>query len=134
MGPLCQVHIHSQQGSNCNRDSLLTGRWEAGGRLWIYSPGPGGRRAPADTGSIYQIFPSHIPRLPFFPSFFLFPVIPLPCFPSCLTPNMPLPFSLLHLSSSQSLLSSPSLSQFHPIDMWAISRGCDRYVMCLLQP
>lgn len=26
----CQVHIHSQQGSHCNRTTLLTSPWEAG--------------------------------------------------------------------------------------------------------
>lgn len=57
MGLLCQVHIHSQQGSNCNRDSLLASQWEPGGRPWIYSPSPGRRRVPAYTACTYQIFP-----------------------------------------------------------------------------
>lgn len=29
----CQVHIHSQQGSHCNRTTLLTSPWEAGGKI-----------------------------------------------------------------------------------------------------
>lgn len=108
MGPLCQVHINSQQGSKCNRDSLLTGRWEASGRLWIYSPSPGSTRAPAVTGCIYQILPSYIPHFTLSSSVFL-PVIPLPCFPTC--PNMPI----------------PSLVVFLPA---ATSTCCDQYLMC----